>query len=96
MKESGTINLGDTIYHKLTSQALTVIEDVSNYDLQESDTIECRYRDNNGIYQSEDFYFCELTKEAKPVISYGAPKLCVCGRGEEGSLCQCGPQPNRE
>lgn len=73
---------GDIVYHKLTGQELIVIEEVEDYELTNNETLECRYRDNKGVYQSEDFYGCELVIK-KPATFTGGPSGC-------GGNCRCG------
>ena len=76
---------GDIVYHKLTGQELIIIEDIEDYELANNETLECRYRDNQGVYQSADFYGAELTTEmsARYKSYSGGPSGC-------GGNCRCG------
>lgn len=88
---------GQIVYHKLTGQGLIVIEEINeDYDLDDNETVECRYRDSQGNYQSTDFYGAELTE--KPPVTYSGPGSCngncVCksragGGGAPSYYCSC-------
>jgi len=80
------MKIGQIIYHKLTNEPLLIIEDIEeDYKLEETETIECRYQDDHGIYHSEEFYGAEVI-EKLPVI----PNYPQGGGGGGGPTCRCG------
>lgn len=77
------MQLGDIIYHKLTGQKLIVIEDIEDdYELEENETVECRYQDTKGIYHSEEFYGCEIVEKEPVTLKKNKAGGC-------GGNCQC-------